>query len=118
MRFQSRYKLFLRFRSNISSDSSSTPAAPRFARTSRHAFLTSRFGISNGFAVTVRSSPIGLTFDNDSITRPLRSSSITEPSSLLRVDPPLRYRIGTQGLALVRLAVSLGIDFAGSYSSA
>src|ERR1700722_1791476 len=117
MRFQSRYKLFLRSRSNVSSDSSSTPAAPRFTRTVRHALHTSRFGMSNGFAEPERSSPFGLAADNGSITRSLRSSPITEPSSLLRIDPPLRGRIGTLGLALMRLTVSLSIDVAGSYSS-
>ena len=50
--------------------------------------------------------------------RPLRSGSITEPSTLIPVDPPLQPRIGTLGLAFARLAVSLGIGVVGSYSSA
>src|SRR5450755_449183 len=118
MRFQIRYKFFLRSRSNSSSDSSSTPGAPRFVRTSLQACNTSRFGMSNGFTATARSSPFGLAHDNDPMIRPLCSGSITEPSTLLPVDPPLQHRIGTQGLAFVSLAFSLGIGVAGSYSSA
>src|SRR5450755_4235291 len=118
MRFQIRYKLFLRSRSNSSSVTPSTPAAPRFARTSRQACTTNRLEISNGFTGTARSSPCGLARDVDPMTRPLRSGPITEPSTLLPIDPPLQRRIGTLGLAFVRLAVSLGIGVAGSYSSA
>jgi hypothetical protein len=117
MRFHIRYRFLLRSRSNRSSDSSSTPGAPRFARTSLQACTTSRFGISNGFTGTARSSPFGLARDDGPMIRPLRSGSITEPSTLLPVDPPLQLRIGTLGLAFARLAVSLGIGVAGSYSS-
>lgn len=62
------------------------------------------------FAVLVRSSPCGLALDAGPITRPLRSGSITEPSSLLRVDPSLMPRLGTLGLVFVHLAFSLRID--------
>ena len=44
------------------------------------------------------------------MTRPLRSSAITEPSSLLRGSPSLLQRIGTFGLAVgAACAFSLGI---------
>src|ERR1035441_7788562 len=118
MRFQIRYKFFLRSRSKASSVSPSTPAAPRFARTNRQASTTNRLGISNGFTGTARSSPVGLTRDDGSMIRSLRSDSITEPSTLLPIDPSLQLRIGTQSLAFVSLAFSLDIDVAGSYSSA
>ena len=108
----------MRTRLNASIDSSSTPAAPALARTSRQAFHTNCFGITKGFAAFSRSSPFGLTRERGPITQPLRSGSIIDPSSLLRADPSLQRRIGTLSLAPSRLAVSLGIDVAGSCSSA
>src|SRR5665213_2015750 len=70
----------------------STPGAPLFAWTFRHASEMRRFRISNDFAfdcdLSVGSSPDGVDLWSIWPARPLRSSPITGPSSLLRAVPP------------------------------
>src|SRR6516164_1678024 len=71
----------------------STPGAPLLARTFSHASKMRRLPISNGFTsgpdLTGGSSPSGLAPGRPWSARPLRSSPITGPSSLLRAVPPL-----------------------------
>ena len=71
-------------------DCLSTPAAPRLAFTRLKAFQTTRLGMLNGFASSTDSSRCRLAHGLGRTTQPLRSSSITEPSFLLRAAPPLR----------------------------
>jgi hypothetical protein len=57
MRFQILYRLFFNLCSNWSIDTSSTPAAPRLARTLCHATSTAHFEIQNGLFSVISSSP-------------------------------------------------------------
>src|SRR5229473_1090338 len=58
MRFQSLERLSPRLTSNSAIDCPSTPAAPWLALTRLYASHTSRFGISNGFALFTRFLPL------------------------------------------------------------
>src|SRR3990172_5524357 len=77
IRFQILKRFPFKSFSNATSDSPSTPAAPRFAFTRWNASQTSCFGISYGFASGIGSSPCGLTAAFGEIDEPLRSAHVT-----------------------------------------
>src|SRR6266545_551854 len=104
IRFQILYRLFFRSFSNSSIVTPSTPGAPSLAFTCRYASHTSCLEISNGlpcdFCPSTRFLP-GTLVDRTGeprTARPLRSTSVTEASALLRAGPPARRRDGTRSL--------------------
>src|SRR4030042_3292570 len=115
MRFQILYRLSFRFFSKSAIDSSSIPAAPLFAFTRLHASHTTCLEISNGFAFSKDSSHLPwLIFKSRWLIHPLRSIPITEPSSLLRGDPPLYAASVLSSLWVLHLDFSLHIGVVGS----
>ena len=96
-------------------DCPSTPAAPLFAFTRLYASHTSHFEIQNGFALFTRLLPFLVDLKIKLTTQPLRSSSITEPSSLLRAAPPLCPASVLSFLWVLHLNFSLIIGTTGSH---
>ena len=71
-------EIILQIPLKIRYDSLSTPAAPWFAFTCSHASTTTFLEISNGFVLSTGSSHLWLTSESGWITRPLRSTPITD----------------------------------------
>src|SRR6202166_3198263 len=96
-------------------DCPSTPAAPRLAFTFLKASQTSRFGMSNGFALVTRllPSPVGRLPRQDTAVPSVQFHYRTLiPTTDCSVPVP---RIGTRALAgASRLSFSLGIGATGS----
>ena len=100
--------------SNSAIDCPSTPAAPRLAFTFLKASQTSRFGMSNGFALVARllPSPVGRLPRQDTAVPSVQFHYRTFiPTTDCSVPVP---RIGTALAGASRLSFSLGIGATGS----
>jgi hypothetical protein len=107
-------RFFCKSCANASSDSPSTPATPWFAFTCFYASLTTRLEMSYGFAFVTNSSHSWLVHAISWTIHPLRSRPITDPSALLRVDPPLCLASVLRPLWVLHLGGSLRIEATGS----